>query len=366
MNIIPIQQWFDELRNVERILIAGPCSAESKEQVMETAKGVKNINVINAFRLGIWKPRTSPDSFEGAGEIGLDWLSEVKKVYGLRTIIEVATAEHVEKVLKHSNPPDMLWIGARTTANPFSVQAVADALKGVDIPVFVKNPVIPELKLWIGAIQRLYKNGLHKLAAIHRGFYPYEETKYRNLPKWELLIDFKTQFPEIQIIGDPSHIAGKRSLLEEVIWMFVCLNVDGLFIETHYNPDIALSDKAQQVTPAHLEKILKKIKFRLNKTTDTKLNSELKKLRFSIDSVDYQLMELLSRRMDLVKKIGLLKKENNLSIFQLERWKEIVRTRLEIGDELNLDRKLVKKVIKILHQESINLQSQLFKDEDNE
>lgn len=366
MNIIPIQQWYDELKNVERFLIAGPCSAESKEQVMETAKGVSRINTINAFRAGIWKPRTNPNSFEGVGKIGLDWLADVKKKYGLRTIIEVATPEHVEIVLKHPNPPDMLWLGARTTANPFSVQAVADALKGVDIPVFVKNPIIPELKLWIGAIQRLYKNGIQKLAAIHRGFYPYEQTKYRNLPKWELLIDFKTQFPEIQVVGDPSHIAGKRSLLEDVMWMFVCLNVDGLFIETHYNPELALSDKEQQVTPAQLEEILKKIKFRLNNTNDIQLNSELKKFRFSIDSVDYQLMELLSRRMDLVKKIGLLKKDSNLSIFQLERWKEIVSTRLNIGDELHLDRTLVKKVIKMLHQESINLQSNLFKNEDNE
>ena len=366
MNIIPIQQWFDDLKDIKHILIAGPCSAETKEQVLQTAKGIKKIGKINAFRAGIWKPRTSPNSFEGVGEIGLEWLAEVKNKYGIRTIVEVATPEHVEKVLKHNITPDMLWIGARTTANPFSIQSVADALKGVDIPVLVKNPVIPELKLWIGAIERFHKNGIQKIAAIHRGFYPYEETKYRNLPKWELLIDFKTQFPEIQIIGDPSHIAGKRQLLEDVIWMFIGLNLDGLMIETHYNPDIALSDKAQQITPEQLDAILKKIKFRMNDTDDDLLNSELKKLRFSIDSIDYQMMELLSRRMKLVRKIGLMKKDNNLSIFQLERWKEIVKTRLNYGDELDLDRALVKKVIKMLHQESINLQSKLFKNGNNE
>ncbi len=363
MEFIPFQEWFENLKSKEKLLIAGPCSAESEFQVLETARQIAQKTQVSIFRSGIWKPRTTPNSFEGVGEIGLDWLAEVKRTTGLLTTVEVATPQHVEKVLKHPIPPDILWIGARTTANPFSVQAIADALSGTDFPVLIKNPVIPQIKLWIGAFERFHKKGLKKLAAIHRGFYPFEDTKYRNIPKWELLIDFKTLMPNLQIIGDPSHIAGKRNLLQEVIFMFSCLNVDGLMIETHINPGSAKSDSDQQVTPEKLAELLAKFELNKNDIENEKIKTQLNQLRFSIDSIDYQLLELLAKRLDIVKEIAKIKKQNKISIFQIERWKEVIKTRLEYGIDLGLENKLIKKVIRMLHQESINLQSKLLKDE---
>ncbi len=364
MEFIPFQKWFENLKNKEKLLIAGPCSAESEFQVLETARQIAEKTPVSIYRSGIWKPRTTPNSFEGVGEIGLDWIAEVKQKTGLLTTVEVATPEHVEKVLKHPNPPDILWIGSRTTANPFSVQDIADALAGTDFPVMIKNPVIPQIKLWIGAFERFQKKGLKKLAAIHRGFYPFEDTKYRNIPKWELLIDFKTLMPNLQIIGDPSHIAGKRNLLQEVIFMFSCLNVDGLMIETHIKPKEAKSDADQQVTPDRLSELLKNFESSKNDIENEKIKTQLNKLRFSIDSIDYQLLELLAKRMEIVKEIARIKKQNKISIFQIERWKEIIKTRLDYGIDLGLDNKLIKKVIRMLHQESINLQSKLLKEEE--
>ncbi len=362
MKLIPFQNWDTKLQNDSHLFIAGPCSAETKEQVITTAKEIEKIEKVKIFRAGIWKPRTSPNSFEGVREKGLKWLQKVKQETNLLTCIEVATPEHIEKCLKTENSVDLFWIGARTVANPFSIQAIADALKGVDIPVLVKNPIVPDLKLWIGAIERLYKSGINKIAAIHRGFYPFEETKYRNIPKWELLINMKTQLPQLQIIGDPSHIAGKTDLIEEVISLFVCMNIDGLMIETHINPAQALSDANQQVTPSELERLLSDLNFADNDEENPFDNSELRHLRMGIDSIDYQMFELLAQRLKIVNKIGKFKINNNLSIFQLDRWREIVKTRLKISKELNLNPELTKKIMQIIHKESIEQQSRIKKE----
>ena len=362
MEFIPFQNWNTKLRNDSHLFIAGPCSAETRIQVIETAQAIAKIEKVKVFRAGIWKPRTSPNSFEGIKERGLQWLKEVKEKTNLLTCVEVATPEHIERCLESDNSVDFFWIGARTVANPFSIQAIADALKGVDIPVLVKNPIVPDLKLWIGAIERLYKNGINKIVAIHRGFYPFEQTKYRNIPKWELLINMKTQLPQLQIIGDPSHIAGKTQLIEEVIALFVSMNIDGFMIETHNNPSKALSDAQQQVTPLQLDSLLSNLNFAKENTQSSYDMPELTELRMKIDSIDYHMFELLAQRLKIVNKIGRLKIDNNLSIFQLDRWREIVKTRLRISKELNLNSQLTKKIMQIIHKESIEQQSRIKKE----
>lgn len=361
MKIIPFQNWNIKLKDINHLFIAGPCSAETKEQVLETAKKISEISKVKVFRAGIWKPRTRPDAFEGVGDKALEWLKEVKQQTELLTCVEVATPKHVEYCLKAENAVDILWIGARTVSNPFSVQALADCLKGVDIPVMVKNPLIPDLKLWIGAIERLYNNNVKKLLAIHRGFYPFEETRYRNVPKWELLINLKTLLPNLQIIGDPSHIAGKADLVEEVAALFSCLNADGLMIETHINPLVALSDAKQQLTPKKLADLLSKINFEHKKIDEINSKSQMNYLRMGVDSIDSQIFELFAQRFKLVEKIGEIKIENNISIFQLERWREIVKNRLKISNELNINPNFSKKIIQLVHKESIELQSKLKK-----
>jgi chorismate mutase len=358
MIIKKFQTWDKKLQECEHLIIAGPCSAESESQTLKTAIEIAKINKIKVYRAGIWKPRTTPNSFEGVGQKALPWLKKVKQQTGLLTTVEVATPEHIEICLKNQDSVDFFWLGARTVANPFSMQAIADALAGVDIPVMVKNPIIPELKLWIGAIERLYKKGINKIAAIHRGFYPFEQTKYRNIPKLELLVEFKSILPQIQIIGDPSHIAGKRSLLLDVINILLAMNVDGLMIESHINPSEALSDAEQQITPMDLKILLENLNFTKNNEKNMQLK-ELQQLRLGIDSLDYQLLELLSKRIDIVKKIAIIKKQNNISPFQLDRWREIVKTRLKFADELNLDRNLTKKILQMIHKESIEIQTKI-------
>ncbi len=359
MTFENFSNWHEKLKDQNHLIIAGPCSAETEDQVLATAKEIDKIKQVKVFRAGIWKPRTSPDDFEGVGKKGLQWLCRVKEQTNLLTCTEVATPEHIDAILKIPQSVDILWIGARTSASPFAVQEIANALKGVDIPVLVKNPVVPDMKLWIGAIERIYKAGITKIAAIHRGFYPFENTRFRNIPKWELLVDLKMQLPDIQIIGDPSHISGDRKFIQEVVNMFLCLNIDGLMIETHINPDNALSDAAQQLTPTQLKNLLENISFRKDKFDDKKIISELEKLRFAIDSIDNQLLELLAQRMKLVEQIGIFKNKNNISIFQVERWREIVKTRLQTGRQLNLNPKLTKKIMQLIHEESIELQSKL-------
>ena len=352
-NIIPICDWFSEF-NSDKILIAGPCSAETEQQVLETAKQICELTDIKIFRAGIWKPRTRPGSFEGIGEIGLDWLKKVKQETGLRTAIEVATPEHIELALK--NNVDILWIGARTVSNPFSVQQLADSLKGVDIPVMIKNSLNPDIELWQGAIERIYAAGIRKIAAIHRGFYPFERTKLRNIPKWEIPIELKTRFNNLPIIGDPSHIAGDANLIADIAQKSLDIDYDGLMIETHINPKEALSDAKQQLTPKELASLFKNLKFR---TSVDASERNLDLLRENIDSIDKQMLELLSKRMSTVKKIGEYKKERNIAVFQLRRWEQIIRSRKEFGKEMGLSEDFIKKILQLVHKESILQQNKV-------
>lgn len=336
------------------IVIAGPCSAESEKQTLETAHQLKkHENLI--FRAGIWKPRTRPNSFEGIGSKGLQWLQKVKKETGLKSTVEVAKAKHVELALKHE--VDILWIGARTTGNPFAMQEIADSLKEVDIPVMVKNPINPEVNLWIGAIERLFDSGIYNLAAIHRGFFTYKNSKYRNIPQWQLALDLKRKFPKIPMICDPSHITGNSNHILEIAQKAMDMSYDGLMIETHIDPKNALSDKEQQITPAELENILNKLVIRNFETDDIEFKATLKQLRIQIDDLDIELLDVLKRRMDLVEKIGVHKKENEVTILQNNRWIEMLKSRVKYGEKNGLSELFIQQLLKAIHQESIDKQN---------
>jgi chorismate mutase len=339
-------------------VIAGPCSAESEWQVMETAKQLKTIEAVKIFRAGVWKPRTRPNSFEGIGSAALQWVADVQTQLGVPAMIEVADKGHVEQALKAGI--QMLWIGARTTVNPFYVQAIADALKGVDIPVFIKNPIHPELHLWVGAIERIAGAGVSKIAAIHRGFYQYPQGRFRNEPHWEVPIQLKTQFPDLPIVCDPSHIAGKRDLIFEISQKAMDINFDGLMIETHHQPEKALSDAAQQITPARLKEILELLQYRNERGLSIDFSNHLHHLRLEIDEIDKQLLHTLSQRFDKVKSIGKYKKDNNVAVLQLERFLEILKTRGEEGKQLNLSEAFIKTLFDHIHQESIQIQTEIF------
>ncbi len=354
MDIIHFSKWFDHLKGVDFLLIAGPCSAESEQQVLQTAHELEKIPLVKVFRAGVWKPRTSPDSFEGHGHRALEWLSLVKQHTRLLTTTEVANASHVEMALK-SGAVDILWIGARTTGNPFSVQEIAEALRGTDIPVLIKNPIFPDLKLWIGAFERLERLGIKKLAAIHRGFYPMVKQKLRNIPKWEVPIQLKTDYPDIPIIGDPSHVSGTTDYIGEIAQKYLDFNFDGLMVEVHPDPAHALSDAQQQLTPDSFARMIETLKFR-KPDFDRDFIDQLQKYRMQIDSIDYQILQLLSQRMDIVKKIGEYKNKHDISIFQLERWKQIVISRIKIGLRLGLDKDFIRNFIQLIHKESINQQ----------
>ena len=336
------------------IVIAGPCSAESEKQTLETAHQLKkHENLI--FRAGIWKPRTRPNSFEGIGSKGLQWLQKVKEETGLKSTVEVAKAKHVELSLKHE--VDILWIGARTTGNPFAMQEIADSLKGVDIPVMVKNPINPEVNLWIGAIERLLDSQINNIAAIHRGFFTYNNSKYRNIPQWQLALDLKRKFPKLPMICDPSHITGNSNHILEIAQKAMDMSYDGLMIETHIDPKNALSDKKQQITPAELEKILNKLVIRNFETDDKEFKATLKQLRIQIDDLDIELLDVLKRRMDLVEKIGVHKKENEVTILQNKRWIDMLKSRVEYGKENGLSELFIQQLLKAIHQESIDKQN---------
>ena len=336
------------------IVIAGPCSAESEKQTLETAHQLKkHENLI--FRAGIWKPRTRPNSFEGIGSKGLRWLQKVKEETGLKSTVEVAEAKHVELSLKHE--VDILWIGARTTGNPFAMQEIADSLKGVDIPVMVKNPINPEVNLWIGAIERLLDSQINNIAAIHRGFFTYNNSKYRNIPQWQLALDLKRKFPKLPMICDPSHITGNSNHILEIAQKAMDMSYDGLMIETHIDPKNALSDKKQQITPAELEKILNKLVIRNFETDDKEFKATLKQLRIQIDDLDIELLDVLKRRMDLVEKIGVHKKENEVTILQNKRWIDMLKSRVEYGKENGLSELFIQQLLKAIHQESIDKQN---------
>ena len=341
-------------------IIAGPCSAESEDQMLKIGHALKSHQNL-LFRAGIWKPRTRPNSFEGIGSVGLKWLSSVKKETGLSTTTEVANAYHVEEALKHN--VDVLWIGARTTVNPFAVQEIANALKGIDIPIMIKNPINPEVNLWVGAIERFADAGLTKLAAIHRGFFAYNNTKYRNIPQWQLAIELKRRIPGITMICDPSHIAGKRDLIYEVSQKAIDMNYDGLMIETHINPEKALSDNAQQVTPDQLNNILEKLVIRKSKIEDPVFKSSLDQLRIQIDDLDNELVDVLKRRMKVAEKIGVHKKENQVTILQSNRWEELLNTRIQHGVNSGLSEEFMSRVLKAIHQESINRQTRVMNEE---
>ncbi|MCF6365997.1 MAG: bifunctional 3-deoxy-7-phosphoheptulonate synthase/chorismate mutase type II [Bacteroidales bacterium] len=346
-------------KNGNAVIIAGPCSAESEYQVVKTAQEISKCKKVKIYRAGIWKPRTEPGNFEGVGEKGLAWLRKVKEKTSLYTATETATPEHVELCLRNNDAVDILWIGARTTANPFSVQTIADALKGVDIPVMVKNPLNPDIKLWAGAIERLKKAGIKNIAAIHRGFYPFEKISLRNLPKWELAIEIKSIFPDMPVINDPSHISGKRKYIQEIAQKALNLNLDGLMIETHIEPENALSDSKQQLTPAALIDLLNNLTFRKSSSDNTDFLTKLDQYRDQIDSIDYQMLELLSKRMKIVENIGKYKLNNGVTIFQLKRWLEMSKTRNEFGKSIGLDKNFIKRMLQLVHRESIRQQSEV-------
>ena len=351
LDLAPNRDWMDDSKGP--FVIAGPCSAETEEQVMKTGLALQKIPQVRVFRAGIWKPRTRPNSFEGVGVEGLKWLKSVKEETGLATAVEVANEGHVYEALKFGI--DVLWIGARTTANPFSVQEIADTLRGVDVPVWVKNPVNPDLQLWVGALERLNNVGIRRLGAIHRGFTTHEKTRYRNSPKWQIPIELKRLIPEIPVICDPSHIAGESQYLREISQTALDLTMNGLMIEAHPDPASALSDAQQQIEPAALENLLNSLKIRVNqgKLSDDTLDN----LRRESNAVDYELLEALARRINVVKRIGQHKKRHGMAVLQLERWNEVLEDRLKFGRKLGLEEKFVKEIYDTLHSYAIKVQS---------
>ncbi|GAB2766384.1 bifunctional 3-deoxy-7-phosphoheptulonate synthase/chorismate mutase type II [Rhabdobacter roseus] len=354
LDIQPLSSWINT--DGKPLVIAGPCSAETEEQVLETAAQIKEEGFAHVLRAGVWKPRTRPGSFEGMGEAALPWLQAAKKETGLPLAIEVANPQHVELALKYG--VDILWIGARTTVNPFNVQELADALKGVDVPVLVKNPVNPDLQLWIGALERLNQAGVKKLGAIHRGFSNAQETKFRNSPMWQIAIELKTLFPQLPVIGDPSHMAGKRAYLFEVAQRALDLNYEGLIIESHRDPDKAWSDASQQLTPAALGEMLHELHVR-RKEYGSEYQTQLEIIRSKLDNLDRELLETLAARMSLVEKIAEYKRDNNVAAYQVDRFREVLNTRQDWGKSLNLFPTLVDELFKLVHMESIRKQTEV-------
>lgn len=346
-------------RTEKPILIAGPCSAESEEQVLETARALTGISGIAVMRAGCWKPRTRPNAFEGHGSKALQWLKKAGQETGLKVCTEVANASHVEEALKAGL--DIVWIGARTTVNPFSVQEIAEALRGTNMPVMVKNPVNPDLSLWIGAAERLQNAGLMQIAAIHRGFSTYGKSQYRNAPEWAIPIEFRRQKPEIPLICDPSHIAGKRNLIPHIAQKALDLDYAGLMIECHPNPDQALSDARQQLKPEDLAQILKSLHFACRMDEKSSYREILELLRHKIDTLDRQLLETLAERMEVVSEIAAMKKEIGLPVLQIDRWSGIFETRTENGLQLGLSEELIRSLIELVHLESISLQEKIIR-----
>lgn len=339
------------------LIISGPCSAETEEQVIETCTRLANTGKVDMLRAGIWKPRTKPGSFEGVGTIGLAWLMQAKKLTGLPTTVEVATSKHVEDALNFG--VDVLWIGARTTVNPFSVQEVADALRGVDTTVWIKNPINPDLELWQGAVERVAKAGIKNIGLIHRGFSHYGDMEYRNAPMWHLPIEIKRRLPELPIICDPSHICGRRDILQEIAQKAIDLDYDGLMLESHIDPDNAWSDAKQQITPEKLGELLGNIIWRHETTDKKEFLTALEKFRVQINHIDDEILQLLGNRMKIAEKIGLYKKENNITILQTNRWNEILEKAVKKGEKLDLTKDFILKYLDAVHLESINRQNKV-------
>ena len=342
----------------EPIIISGPCSAETEQQVVETATRLAQTGKVNMLRAGIWKPRTRPGSFEGIGTKGLPWLQKAKQITGLPTTVEVATGKQVNDALHFD--VDMLWIGARTTVNPFSVQEVADALRGVDIPVLIKNPINPDLELWTGAVERVAKAGIKNIGLIHRGFSSYGNTEYRNAPMWHLAIEMKRRNPALPIINDPSHICGRRDILFEVAQQAIDLGFDGLMIESHIDPDNAWSDASQQITPEQLMLLLNDIIWRKEDIASEEYHAALEKLRQQINHLDDELMFILGQRMKIAERIAEYKKENDITILQTKRWNEILDRACKKGEKLGLSKEFITKYFDAVHLESINHQTKIF------
>jgi chorismate mutase len=339
------------------LIISGPCSAETEEQVIQTATRLAATGKVDILRAGIWKPRTRPGSFEGIGTKGLPWLQQAKKESGLPVAIEVATAKQVEDALHFG--VDVLWIGARTTVNPFSVQDVADALKGADVPVFIKNPINPDLELWIGAAERVANAGIKNIGLIHRGFSSYGNTEYRNAPMWHLAIEMKRRNPGMLMINDPSHICGRRDILMDVAQKAIDLDFDGLIIESHIDPDNAWSDAKQQVTPERLGEIIGSIIWRTEEIDSEELHAVMEKMRQQINQLDDELLQLIGQRMKVADKIGQYKKDNNITILQTNRWNAILERAYARGEKLGLGKEFITKYFDAVHMESINHQNKI-------
>ena len=344
-----------ELIKKKGLIIAGPCSAENEQQLLRTASEIKSIGKVDILRAGIWKPRTNPGGFEGASVKGLSWLLKAKQITGLKTAVEVATTKHVEDAL--SFDVDVLWIGARTTVNPFSVQTIAEALKGTNVPVLIKNPVNPDIKLWIGAIERLRRSGIENIGIIHRGFSSYGNTEFRNVPMWQIPIEMKRLFPEIPLICDPSHICGKRDTILSVSQKSIDLDYDGLIIESHYDPDSAMTDKEQQLNTEQLDTLLKTLIWKTSSTNTKEYLNKLDNLREQINHLDEELLTLISNRMKVAKEIGEIKKDNKITVLQSNRYTEIIERAINKGEKVGLSNDFIKSYLEAIHIESIRIQN---------
>jgi len=354
-----LRTWLNNFELDHPLVIAGPCSAETEKQVLEIAHQLKHTDA-TVLRAGIWKPRTRPGNFEGVGALGLKWLQKAKEETGMLITTEVANANHVDLALQHD--VDILWIGARTTVSPFIDQEIAEALKGTDKPVLIKNPVNPDLSLWLGAVERFYTSGINNLGVIHRGFSAYEKTRYRNNPEWQLPIDLQNRFPDLPLILDPSHIAGRRDIIFDLCQTALDLNFDGLMVETHHDPDNAWSDAAQQITPSNLVTIMDDLKIRKETSAEADYKNKINTLRTQIDVIDHQLIEVLGKRMKVSEGIGELKKKNNVAVLQSKRWNEILGKMILEGEQHQLSEEFVLRMFKAIHQESINHQEKILKE----
>jgi len=351
-----LRNWLDAFNLDHPLVIAGPCSAETEQQVLNIAHQLKDSDA-TVYRAGIWKPRTRPGNFEGVGALGLKWLQKAKQETGMMITTEVANPNHVELALKHD--VDILWIGARTTVSPFIVQEIAEALKGTDKPVLIKNPVNPDLSLWLGAVERFYTADVKNLGVIHRGFSTYEKTRYRNNPEWQIAVDLQNRFPDLPLILDPSHIAGRRDIIFDLSQTALDLNYDGLMIESHHDPDNAWSDATQQITPEVLIQYTEDLRIRKETDDNAVFNNKINTLRTKIDVIDHQLIEILGKRMQVADAIGQLKKDHNVAVLQSKRWNEILGKMILEGEGKNLSEEFVLRMFKAIHQESINHQKEI-------
>ncbi|WP_346862694.1 chorismate mutase [uncultured Draconibacterium sp.] len=359
LEINPIKSWLPKLDNP--LLISGPCSLESEEQAMETAKLLAQDKRVFVYRGGVWKPRTRPGSFEGVGSIGLKWLQNVREETGLPVGTEVANAQHTEEALKAGL--DVIWIGARSTASPFVVQEIADVVKGSNAVVMIKNPVNPDVQLWMGAVERISQAGIKNIVAIHRGFTPFRETKYRNYPNWKTVIELKRLMPNLPIICDPSHIAGTREYLYEISQKAFDMGMEGLMVESHRDPSCAMSDASQQLTPADLGKMLDKLVIRHENANNPDFENQLDVLRNRIDAIDAELLEMLASRVEIVKKIGEYKRDNNVTALQINRWTQLMENRVSLGKTMDLNETFVKILFQLIHEDSVRMQTEIMDQE---